>query len=248
MGIQKYKSILVFSCLHYPYEHPDAIPFLAHIKKTYKPDLVVNLGDEIDSHAMSFHQSDSDLLSAGNELKLSIKKLSNLYKLFPETKVLDSNHGSMCIRKAKHNGIPIKYLAQIGQVLEAPHTWTWHNELIVTMSNNQKVLFKHGHSKKTLRMAQESGMCFVQGHFHTLLRIEYSATPEQLIWSAQVGCLIDDKSMAFAYNKANFNRPALGCLVIQDGLPILIPMDLNKNKRWKNKQHTKKHKHKRSKV
>ena len=60
----KYKSVLVISDLHIPYHHPDAFEFLKALKKKYKPDLVVNIGDEIDQHSISMHDSNPDLPSS----------------------------------------------------------------------------------------------------------------------------------------------------------------------------------------
>ena len=55
------KSILIISDTHIPYHHKDVIAFLKGIKKKYKPDRIIHIGDEIDSHAISFHDSDPDL-------------------------------------------------------------------------------------------------------------------------------------------------------------------------------------------
>ena len=46
------------------------------------------------------------------------------------------------------------------------------------------------------------------------------------------GCLIDDETYAFMYNKTYIPRPALGIGLITDGVPELIPMILDENKRW----------------
>ena len=63
MGIlKKNKRILVISDTHFPYQHPDCILFLAALRSEYKPDRVVHIGDEIDGHAISFHNSDPDLI------------------------------------------------------------------------------------------------------------------------------------------------------------------------------------------
>ena len=43
------------------------------IKKEYKPDFVVNIGDLLDFHAINMHTHDPDLYSAGHELKLAKK-------------------------------------------------------------------------------------------------------------------------------------------------------------------------------
>lgn len=47
-------------------------PFLRHVRDTYGPDMVVNMGDETDGHAISFHDSDPNLDSAGVELEKAV--------------------------------------------------------------------------------------------------------------------------------------------------------------------------------
>lgn len=227
-----YKSILVISDMHIPYNHPDLIPFLKAVKKKYRPDKVVCIGDEVDKHAMSFHDSDPDLPSAGDELIEAINTLKKVYKVFPEVDLVDSNHGSMHYRKGKHHGIPRKYLRSYGEILEAPKGWKWHKDLTLKCSDGSKVYFHHGLKKNGLQVAQQMGLNFVQGHFHNDFNINYSSTPEKLIWNMTVGCLIDYDSLAFAYNKTTLGRPIIGLGVIVDGQPKLVPMVLNKRGRW----------------
>ena len=62
------KRILVISDMHLPYQHKDSIIFLKEIKKEYKPDMVVNIGDLLDFHAISMHEHNPDLYSVGHEL------------------------------------------------------------------------------------------------------------------------------------------------------------------------------------
>ena len=88
------KRILIISDTHCPYHHVDAIKFLSAIKDKYEPDRVIHIGDEIDNHAMSFHDSDPDLHSAGDELELAIEALSEIEALYPKVDVIESNHGS----------------------------------------------------------------------------------------------------------------------------------------------------------
>jgi len=96
-------SILVISDQHMPYEHSDMFEFLEAVKKKYKPTMVVNIGDEVDKHALSFHDSDVDLPSAGYELEMAIEKITRMEKLFPEMSIVDSNHGSLALRKFKQS-------------------------------------------------------------------------------------------------------------------------------------------------
>ena len=76
------------------------------------------------------------------------------------------------------------------------------------------------------------GMSVVQGHYHSIFKIDYWANPNDLFFGMQVGCSIDDKSRAFAYNKNTAKRPIVGHGLIWNGLPHLLPMILNKKGRW----------------
>ena len=77
-----YDRILCISDLHIQAHHPQSFDFLKALKKKIKPDLVVNGGDELDKHALSFHDSDPDLPSAGDELRISKNIYGNSKKYF----------------------------------------------------------------------------------------------------------------------------------------------------------------------
>lgn len=226
-----YKSVLVISDTHIPYGHPDTLEFLKSLKKKYKPDLVVHIGDEIDNHAISFHDSDPDLMSPGDELQSAIKKLEAFYKLFPKMKLIDSNHGSLVYRKQKTHGLPRWVFKSYREILQAPRGWSWSMDLTIKTPQG-KVYFHHGKNKPVMKTSQNMAMSVVQGHYHENFSVNYWANPNGLFWQMQVGCLIDDKSMAFAYNKCNLNRPIIGTGLIVNGLPVLEPMILDKSGRW----------------
>ena len=127
----KNSRILVISDMHHPYSHPDTIEFLIALHKKYKFDRVVCVGDEVDGHAISFHQSDPDLLAPGDELKTAIRRMQPLYRVFPSVDVLDSNHGSLVYRKGKFAGLPRAVFKSWREILEAPKGWKWHFELTI---------------------------------------------------------------------------------------------------------------------
>jgi len=225
-------TILIISDMHIPYHHPDTVEFLECINNTYEPTRVICVGDEVDKHAMSFHDSDPDLLSAGDELEKAIEALQPLYELFPEVDLVESNHGSMVYRKGKHHGIPRKYIRDYGEVLEAPEGWQWHDSLLVSLPDGSEMFVTHGVRKKGIQLAQQMGCNVVQGHFHTEFNTTYCSSPSQLYWSMQVGCLIDDKSLAFHYNKTTAIRPIIGTGIVIEGQPMTLPMILDKKGRW----------------
>ncbi len=234
---KKYKNniVLCISDLHAPFMHPDTVKFLAAVKRKYKPDRVVLLGDEADKHALSYHESNPDLMSAGDELKETIKALKPIYKLFPVAEIIDSNHGSLAYRKAMSAGIPKKYIRDYRDVLDAPDGWNWHAYLTLTLSNGEQCFFHHGLSSNILKVVREYSINVVSGHFHNSAGVQYASTPDKLLWGLQVGCSIDDKSLAFEYNKTTLGRPLIGHGIIIDGLPHWLPMVLNRKGRWNGK-------------
>lgn len=227
----KKQSILVISDFHAPYNHPDAIEFLRACKKKFKPTDVVCIGDEADFHAMSFHDSDPDLPSAGEELKEAIRSLQKLYKLFPKVTIVESNHGSMVLRKALSHGFPKAVLKSYNDVLKAPKSWKWVPDVTIKTKLGP-VYFCHGKSGIAGRLSSQYGMSCVQGHYHEKAQITYTSTPSHLIFDAHTGCLADDDSLALAYNKVNPRRPIVSLLVIVEGVPQIVPMLLNKRGRW----------------
>lgn len=227
----KRQTILVIGDLHAPYMHADAVKFLAAVKKVFSPTDVIQIGDEIDGHSLSFHEHDPDLPAPKDELEQARKTLKPLFKLFPKVRVLESNHGSLVYRRAKANGIPLEALKSYREIIKAPKGWTWHFDLIVKTALGE-VYFHHGKSGGVGVLSKNMGMSAVQGHFHTKFYVSYWSSPRALNWDANCGCLADSKSMAMAYGKNLLNRPIVGCLIIQNGIPIPIPMVLAKNGRW----------------
>lgn len=218
--------VLIISDMHIPYHHPGMLPFLAGLKLRYNPTRVISIGDELDKHALSYHDSDPDLSSAGDELRKSLPIIKELEQMFPEMDILDSNHGSLVWRKAKTNGIPRHYIKSYNDVLEVGPGWKWHMEMTIELPDGQKVYLHHGKSADGMKLSQAMGMSVVQGHYHEKFSVDYWANPLGTYFSMQVGCLIHDDSYAFSYNNANLKRPMIGCGLIIDGVPVLELMPL----------------------
>lgn len=225
------KRLLVISDMHHPYSHPDTFDFLKALKKKYKFDKVICIGDEIDNHAISFHDSDPDLANAGEELKEAIKALKPLYKLFPKVTVVESNHGSLVYRKALASGLPKAVFRTYNEILEAPKGWEWVFDVKVKTALGP-IYLCHGKTGSAGRLASQYGMSTIQGHFHEKAQITYISTPERLMFDAHTGCLADDKSLALGYNKVNPKRPIVSVVIVIDGIPQIVPMILNNKGRW----------------
>ncbi len=228
----KFKSILVIGDQHFPYQHQDALSFLKLCKGAYKPDLIINIGDETDGHAWSYHEPDPELLSPGWEFRKARTGLKKLQKIFPKMELIESNHGSLYWRKQKSMGLPKDFFKDYQEAWDVGPGWNWHYDLTVEMSNGNLCYFHHGKTSQVLKLSQSLGMSAVQGHYHEKMGVKYWQSAAGVFWAAQTGCLVDNESMAMAYNKNNLKSPLLGSLVIINGWPISVPMILNKNKRW----------------
>ena len=227
-----YKKVLVIGDMHCPFQHRSALPFLEALKKHYKGfDLVVNIGDEIDCHAISMHDSNPDLPSAGDELKLAKKYVKDLEKVFPDMTLVDSNHSSLVYRRALKYGLPKAYLKSYNDFLEVGKGWNWVNDLTINLSDGERCFFTHGMSANVLQVAQRMGLNTVQGHYHSKSSIQYYSNPDKLVWGAQTGCLTNQQSLAFEYAKNFKDRFVMSSLVIVDGQPKLHPMVI-KNHKW----------------
>lgn len=226
--------ILVIPDIHAPYEHEDTLRFLKEVRDNLQPDLVVNLGDMLDGHALSFHESDPNLDSAGAEFEKARRFCWKLHKLFPNMLECHSNHGSLIYRRAKAHGIPVQMIKTYREML-FPHGggegWSWRYEWKVeTMLG--PVLFRHQAAGDPVTDAAHNSMNLVTGHEHGKFDIQYAASSSRLYYAMRSGCLIDKDSLAFAYGKHTRNKPILGCSVIVNGIPRLVPMLLNREGRW----------------
>ena len=226
-----YKSVLIISDTHIPYHVNELLPYLKLLKKKYNPDKIIHIGDEVDKHAMSFHDSDPDLPSAGDELKMSLPIIKELEKLFPKMDLMDSNHGSLVYRRAFKHGIPKAYIKNYNDYLQVGNGWKWHEDITLDTPLG-KVYFCHGKTADVFKLAQSLGMSAVQGHYHTKFVVSWWANPDNLFFGMNVGCLINQKSMAFSYAKNFRTRFILGCGIILNGYPRLLPMVLNDGGRW----------------
>lgn len=190
------------------------------------------MGDEVDLHALSYHEKDPDLDAAGPELEKAIKFLKPIYKMFPVVDVLESNHGSLVYRKAKTAGIPRRALRDYRDILEAPRTWRWHFEMRVQMSNGQWLYLHHGKGGPTGQLSMIEGCCAAEGHHHTKFETVYWRNSVGLYWGIRCGYLADHDSLAQAYAQSNLKKGIVGAVMILSGQPRHLPMILKANGRW----------------
>ncbi len=218
------KRILVIPDTHHPYQHQDIYHFLGEIKRQFRPDIVIHLGDEVDHAAISFHDKPGEMMGAADELDKAIEYLhQDIAKLFPKLFLLESNHGSLLLRRLRHAGIPVRTLMPLEQLYRVPK-WSWHDDIILNTKLGP-VYLCHGKASPPGKLALTEGMSAIQGHFHNQFYVQWLKFANRRVFDIKSGCLVDIDHMAFAYGKNHIPKPNLGATIIHaNGVPELVPL------------------------
>jgi len=210
------KNVLVIGDIHEPFCKPGYLEFCKQQQIKFGCTKVIFIGDLIDNHAQSFHNTDPDGLSAKDELILATKKLKAWYEAFPEATVVLGNHDRIIARKLFSVGVSQRWMKPLGEILEVPN-WEFVEQVI-----HNDVLYIHGEGGTALKKAQSEMCSVVQGHLHSDGYVHLLNGGKQ--FAMQVGCGIDFESYAFAYAQRG-KKPIISCGVVIDNSPIIIPFN-----------------------
>jgi len=217
----KENRIMVVGDLHEPFCLDGYLEFIKATYKKYKLNKVVFIGDIIDSHFSSYHETSADGMGGKYELEQAIKKLAKWYKAFPNADVTLGNHDRLIIRKAETSGVPSQWIREFGDVLKTPK-WNF-----VTDVYYDGVRYVHGDKSGKPRMSAKRDMVStVSGHYHTDFYVEHFFGKTRAIFGMAVGCGIDSKSYAMGYMQGG-KKEAIGCGIVIDGkVAFNVPMEL----------------------
>jgi predicted phosphodiesterase len=215
------RNILVIGDLHEPFCLDSYLEFCIEKYYQYNCTEVVFIGDIIDNHYSSYHESSADGLGGLAELDLAIKRIARWRNAFPMATVIIGNHDRIIMRKAQTSAIPSKWIKSYKEVLEVPD-WNF-----VERYEKDGVQYIHGEGGTARTKCRADMMNTVQGHLHTQCYTEHYVGKKFRVFGTQVGCGINHKSYAMAYAKYG-KRPAVGCAVILNNgktpLNILMPL------------------------
>lgn len=222
-------SVLVIPDLHLPFEVAGALDFCQRVRERYDCETIICVGDEVDNHAISFHDSDPDGFSAGHEAEVAMQRLKAWYAAFPECTVLIGNHSALPARRAYAKSIPKRMMRTYEEMWEAPAGWTWTMKAEL-LCDGFRVRGQHGTGKTgraaAINWALANRMSTFIGHLHSHGGVQYQHNGRDTIFGLNVGCLVDSQSYSMAYAKDFADKPTLGCGVIADEghTGIFVPM------------------------
>lgn len=214
---------------HIPYEHPKYLSFCKRIFKQHKVNRVIHIGDIVDHHALSFHESEPMLKGANGELLDARQRLRPWYTAFPKLDLMLGNHDRIPARQLKKIGIDAEvWMRPLNDVYHFPKGWCTHDEIKI-----DSVLYHHGETSMGVngfRNDAKHRMCnTVSGHNHSNAGISATASQHRLVWGMAVGCGVDVKSMAFVYGKHFKNKPIIACGTVINGKPQVHFMDMGED-------------------
>jgi metallophosphoesterase superfamily enzyme len=209
--------VLVIGDLHEPFSLDEYLEHCIDIYKQYNCNKVVFIGDIIDNHASSFHESSPDGLSAGDELNISKQRLQRWYSAFPKATVVTGNHDRMALRKAFSGGVSEQWIKGYGSVLGLPN-WKFVEEIDI-----DNVLYCHGEGKKARLRVKDELCSIVQGHYHSEAYVEYMVGSTYKVFAMQVGSGINKTSYSMDYGK-HFKKPCISCGVVIAGKKAYLEM------------------------
>ena len=215
--------ILVIGDLHEPFCLEGYLEFCIEQYKVHNCNKVVFIGDVIDSHYSSYHETDTEAMGGTDELELAIAKVAKWYEAFPDAYVTCGNHDKIIMRKANTSGIPKIWIKDFNDVLGTPN-WKWVTDVFI-----DDVRYVHGDKSSVARTAAKRDMVStVSGHFHTQMYVEWFFGKYAALFGMQVGCGIDSKSYAMGYMQGG-KKEAIGCgIVIGGHTAFNVKMQLEK--------------------
>jgi predicted phosphodiesterase len=227
---KKERRILVVGDLHCPFDLDSYLPFLLETYAKWNCNQILMIGDAVDNHYSSFHQTDADGYGGGEELDRAIKRLSKYRDAFAKIcdkkiEICIGNHDRIIMRRAFDSDIPARWIKSYNEVLGTD--WNWVESIVY-----DDVLYEHGEGGQAKTKAKNNMMSSVCGHTHTQAYVEWLVGKKYRVFGMQVGCGVDASTYAAAYAK-NFKKQAIGCGVILGGhtaINILMPLGKPKPK------------------
>lgn len=214
---------LIIGDLHTPFDLDEYFDFCVGLYTKYDCDSVMFIGDVIDSHASSYHESDPDGLSAGDELYWAKKRLARWHERFPYADLMIGNHDLIFARKAKSAGLSKHVLRPFEEIIACP-TWKCHYDDIML----DGIVYSHGNVGDAAKKALMNRISTVQGHLHSKGYVQHFVSIKDAIFGVQTGCGIDRHKYAMAYGKPFASKPVIGAAVMLNNgtLPIVELMKL----------------------
>ena len=217
------RRVLVIGDLHAPFILEGYLEHCMDMYEKWECDTVVFIGDVIDNHYSSYHETSPNGMGGIQELERAIEQLKPWYDAFPKAYIMIGNHDRLIMRKATTSNVPRQWMRTYKDVLQTPG-WIFTESVEI-----DDVMYVHGEGGTAKNKAKNDLQSHVQGHLHSQAYIEFLVGNRRKVFGMQIGCGVDDSSYAMAYGR-HYKKSVISCGVITDGNPYLELMNLQKFK------------------
>lgn len=220
------ENALFIGDIHAPYEHKDYLEFCVEVAKRYNVTRVYCVGDIVDNHAISYHETNPRAHGASAEIEKAIEHLSGWYDAFPNMKICIGNHDALPMRKLATAGLPSEYMRSLSDVLCMPEGWEFDysyevDGVLVIHGTGFSGMYSHVTASRSMMRS------VIMGHNHSVCGVQYTASEDKLIFGMNVGCGIDRHSFAFSYGLTFPRKPILSVGLLLNGrTPIIETMEM----------------------
>ena len=218
------KIVGVIGDFHAPFNHKDYLKFCQETFEKWGVNEVVMIGDLVDNHAISRHQTETDALGGWSEFSMAKYEIEKMKIAFPKLKLCLGNHDRIPERQAATLGLHEGFIKSFSDMWNLPDEWEVAPSFIM-----DNVLYTHGLASGgkngTLNYAIKKQMSVVLGHKHGCSGVRYYTNGDTIIFGMDSGCGVCAGSYAMRYGKEFPDKPVLSCgIVINDKEGYTIPM------------------------
>jgi len=227
--------ILAIGDTHLPCVRPGYLQFCKDLKKEFRCDTVVHMGDVVDEHAVSpSHMANPDAQGPREEFKEALDAVQQWYSAFPNAMVCIGNHDERPFRAAAIMRLVEGRLRPYSEVWKTPK-WVWQYEYVL-----DGIYFTHRTNNGGLYPAYNAmrarAMSVVLGHHHSCSGIKTLVNPERRLFGVDVGAGCDDNQIQFRYCQHAQQRSVISAAVIIDGYPQVYVMPMGPREKYHDKK------------
>jgi len=134
--------VLIIGDTHEPYTLDGYLEFCQDIAEAWAVDTVVHIGDLVDHHSLSFHDSEPLIHDVHGEYHSACERLERWYQAFPELTLISGNHDLIPARQIKKLGMePTIFMRPIEKLYDMPKGWEVRDDIWI-----DGVYYHHGHT------------------------------------------------------------------------------------------------------
>jgi len=230
-------KVLVAGDPHEPVCHPGYRAFLRDLRRKFKTNKTVIIGDIVDHHAISFHAANPHCPGPEDEYLLTKAKIQQWHRDFPKAIVTIGNHDCRVLRLGESVNMPARYIRDYNETWKT-RNWSWVEDVII-----DDVYYMHGTGRSGIYPAynamKDMLMSVVMGHCHTASGVKHATNPGKRTFGLDTGCGIDVTAWQFAYGRHMRTRPVLSAAIVLDGTPQHFIMSCGPGEKYHKSRFTK---------